>query len=126
MRNTRIFIVFAIEDAQTKNLLTGQAKAKQLPYEFTSMPLKEPWDDDWKHDCQVKIISAEGAIVLVSKLTKKSAGALWEIDCIKEERRPLMGFYIGGATTLDKPESLNNISCKEWNWKNAKEFIERL
>jgi hypothetical protein len=126
MRNTRIFIVFATEDEQTKSLFTGQAKNKRITCEFVDMPVKEPWDEEWKNDCQIKIIGCDGAMVLVSKKTKKAAGPIWEIDCVKEEKIPLMGFYIGGATTLDKPESLNNISCKEWSWENVKEFIARL
>lgn len=126
MADNRIFVAFAIEDETTKVLFTGQAKNEKVPYDFVDMSVKEPWSTDWKSKCRTKIKGCDGAFVLVSKNLKNASGALWEIDCIKEEGIPLRGIYIKEATYLDKPDNLYGIVCKDWTWANVKEFIDSL
>lgn len=126
MANKRVFVGFAIEDENTKIMFTGQAKNTKVPYEFVDMSVKVPYDEKWKTNCRIRIKGCDGVIVLVSKNTKNSSGELWEIDCAKEEKIPLMGIYIGGATFLNKPTNLNGIVCKEWTWENVRNFIESL
>jgi hypothetical protein len=126
MANKRIFIAFAVEDETTKFLFTGQAKNTKVPYEFTDMSVKEPYDEKWKTNCRTRIKGCDGVIVLISKNTKNASGQLWEIDCAKDENIPIMGIYIGGAFFLHKTENLNSVTCKEWTWENIKNFIESL
>lgn len=126
MANKRVFVAFAIEDEDVKILFTGQAKNKNVPYDFVDMSVKKPWDYQWKTNCRTKIKGCDGAFVLVSKNLRNASGALWEIDCIKEEGVPLRGVYIKGGTSSDKPASLYGVLGKEWTWENVKEFIEAL
>jgi len=126
MANKRVFVAFAIEDETTKILFTGQAKNKNVPYDFVDMSVKEPWDEQWKTNCRTKIKGCDGFIALVSKNTKKASGQLWEIDCAKEEKIKMRGIYIKEATSADKPDNLYGVVCKEWTWDNVKEFIESL
>lgn len=126
MANKRVFVAFAIEDETTKILFTGQAKNKNVPYDFVDMSVKEPWDEKWKTNCRTKIKGCDGFIALVSKNTKKASGELWEIDCAKEEKIKMLGIYIKEATYSDKPDNLYIVTCKEWTWDNVKDFIESL
>jgi len=126
MANNRIFVAFAIEDQDTKILFTGQAKNKKVPYDFVDMSVKKAWDSQWKTNCRTKIKGCDGAFVLVSKNLKNASGALWEIECIKEEKIPLRGIYINGGTSSNKPSNLNGTLCKDWTWENVKEFIDSL
>lgn len=126
MANKRIFIAFAIEDETTKILFTGQAKNAKVPYEFVDMSVKEPFDEKWKTNCRSRIKGCDGVIALISKNSKKAEGELWEIDCAKEEKIPLIGIYIKGATYSDKPDNMYGVACKEWTWDNVKDFIESL
>ncbi len=126
MANKRVFVAFAIEDEVTKNLFTGQAKNEKVPFDFVDMSVKQPWDSQWKTNCRTKIKGCDGAFVLVSKNLKNASGALWEIDCIKEENIPLRVIYINGGTFSDKTANLSGVTCKEWTWDNVKEFIESL
>ncbi len=122
MANKRIFVAFAIEDEVTKNLFTGQAKNELVPYDFTDMSVKQPWDNEWKTNCRRRIKGCDGMIVLVSKNLKNASGALWEIKCAKEEGIPILGIYIKGASINDKPVELSGVICKEWTWPNVKSF----
>ncbi|NVO11901.1 MAG: hypothetical protein HXX16_18230 [Bacteroidales bacterium] len=126
MANKRIFVAFAIEDEATKILFTGQAKNKNVPYDFVDMSVKQPWDEKWKTNCRTRIKGCDGLIALISKNTKNASGELWEIDCAKDENIPMMGIYIDGASLSDKPANMNGIPCKEWNRENVSSFIESL
>ncbi len=122
MANKRIFVAFAMEDVNIKILFTGQAKNERVPYDFTDMSVKNPWDSQWKTNCRSRIKGCDGMIVLVSKNLKNAAGAIWEINCAKEEKIPIIGIYIGGASIWDKPSDLNGIECYPWTWENVKKF----
>lgn len=126
MANKRVFVAFAIEDQTTKILFTGQAKNKNVPYDFVDMSVKEPWDTQWKTNCRTKIKGCDGFIALISKNTKNATGQLWEINCAKEEKIPILGIYIDGAGYSDKPDEMHGIICKEWTWDNVKDFIYSL
>ena len=126
MANKRVFIAFAIEDETAKFLFAGHAKNSKVPYEFVDLSIKEPFDEKWRTNCRVRIKSCHGVIALISKNTKKAEGELWEIDCAKAEKIPLIGIYIKGATYSDKPDNMYGIICKEWTWENVKDFIESL
>ena len=126
MPGKRIFTSFAIEDERMRDLFVGQARLAKVPYELTDMSVKEPWSSEWKTKCRTKIKGCDGAFVLVSKNLKNATGALWEVDCIKEEGVPLRGIYISGGTYADKPDNLYGVICKEWTWDNVKEFIDSL
>ena len=126
MAHKRVFVAFAIEDQKTKILFTGQAKNKNVPYDFVDMSVKEPWDSQWKTNCRTKIKGCDGFIALISKNTKKATGQLWEINCAKEEKIPILGIYIDGAGFSDKPDEMYGILCKEWTWDNVKDFIYSL
>ena len=126
MAAKRVFISFAKEDEQTKNLFCGQAKNANVPYEFTDMSVKEPYDEKWKTQCRTRIKGCDGMIVVVSKNTNKADGELWEIKCGKEESLKIRGIYIDGASVSDKPTEMYGILCEEWTWDNVKKFIESL
>jgi hypothetical protein len=126
MANKRVFIAFAIEDETTKYLFTGQAKNKNVPYDFVDMSVKEPWDSQWKTNCRTRIKGCDGVIVLVTKNLKKADGAIWEIKCAKEEEIPILVVYCDGANFYDTPDELNGEKKVEWTWDNIKEFVDNL
>jgi len=123
MATKRVFVAFAIEDVVQKRLFTGQAKNARVPYEFTDMSVKEPWDENWKANCRARIKGCNGVIALISKNLKNASGALWEIKCAKEEGKPVLGIYIDGATSLDVPADLWSAKKVEWTWPSIEAFI---
>jgi len=44
----RIFISFAKEDIQYRDLFCGQKELKDTPFDFVDLSVKEPWDEKWK------------------------------------------------------------------------------
>lgn len=120
----RIFISFAVEDATFRDFLVGQARLANSPFEFVDMSVKEPWDQKWKANCRGRIIGCDGVIILVSKNTARADGALWEIQCAKDEGIPRLGVY---CTTDNRPASTpSGLRIVGWTWDNIANFINTL
>lgn len=123
MATPRIFVSFAIEDESTKILFTGQAKHDKVPYEFTDMSVKKPWDSQWKTNCRSRIKGCDGVIVLITKHLKNADGALWEINCAIEEQIPIIGVYMKDASLSDVPIDLNGVKKINWTWDEIASFV---
>lgn len=123
----RIFVSFAVEDANYRDLLRGQAKNEKSPFDFVDMSVKEPWDSQWKAACRTKIKGCDGMIALVSKNTAKATGALWEVGCAKEENVPVIGLYVQSTNKpATLPAEFTGIKVVEWTWAAIKNFLDAL
>ena len=122
----RIFTSFAIEDERMRDLFVGQARKENVPYELVDMSVKEPWSDSWKTRCRTRIKGCDGVVVLITKNLKKADGAIWEINCAKDERIPLIGVYIGDANANDAPAELNGVKKINWTWAGIANFANAL
>ncbi len=86
-----VFIAFAIEDVHQRDLLKGQSLHPRKPFEFIDMSVKQAYDSEWKTRVRTRIRRSDGVIVLVSKNSAASSGQKWEIQCAKEEGKPILG-----------------------------------
>ena len=125
--NKRIFISFAIEDKNYRDLLVGQARNKRSPFDFVDMSVKEPWSDKWKTRCRTRIKGCDGVIALVSRNTLKADGQLWEVKCAKEEGAPVRGVYVSADNRPARlPKELDGVRVMSWSWDNISNFIRSL
>lgn len=121
--NKRIFISFAIEDDKLRDMLVGQSKNDNCPFEFYDMSVKKPWDEDWKQKCRTKIKGCDGVIAIITSNTARATGELWEISCSKEEEIPLLAIYGHTDDRPSLPKELSGISVREWKWDVIKNWI---
>lgn len=70
----RIFISFPAEDSGLRDLLVGQARNDNSPFEFVDMSVKEPWDREWKTKCHTRIKGCHGLIAILTQNTYKADG----------------------------------------------------
>jgi hypothetical protein len=117
-----VFIAFAIEDERQRDFLKGQSLHPRAPFEFIDMSVKEPYEEKWKDKVRTRIRRSDGVIVLVSKNSRTSSGQKWEIECAKQEERPIRGIW---AYTDDRTE-IDGVSTKAWSDKNISDFIDSL
>lgn len=122
----RIFTSFAIEDVRIRDLFVGQARLERVPYELVDMSVKEPWSSEWKTKCRTKIKGCDGVVVLISEHLKKADGAIWEINCAKEEGIPILGVYMKGCNIFDSPYEMSGIKKVNWTWSNIADFVNNL
>ncbi len=117
-----VFIAFAIEDERQRDLFKGQSLHPRAPFEFVDMSVKEPYDKDWKDRVRTRIKRSDGVIILVSKNSLTSSGQKWEIQCTKEEKKPLRGIW---AYSDDRTD-LAGVPTYTWSDKNISDFIDSL
>lgn len=124
----RIFISFAIEDSNLRDLLVGQSKNDNCPFDFVDMSVKEPWDSNWKEKCRTKIKGCAGIIAIITKNTKKASGQLWEIKCAKEEKIPCrcVWGHSNEQFTSYLPEEMDGKLAVKWTCDNIKNWINSL
>ena len=117
-----VFVAFAIEDQRQRDLLKGQSLHPRAPYEFIDMSVKEPYDTGWKDKVRTRIRRSHGVIALVSKNSLTSSGQKWEIQCAKDERKPLLGVW---AYSTDRTK-LDGLRTVTWTDANIDGFIDSL
>ncbi|NTA18963.1 TIR domain-containing protein [Agrobacterium tumefaciens] len=117
-----LFIAFAIEDERQRDFLKGQSLHPRAPFEFIDMSVKEPYDKDWKDRVRTRIKRSHGVIVLVSKNSAQSSGQKWEIQCAKEEHKPILGIW---AYSADR-STIAGINTVAWSDDNISAFIDSL
>lgn len=117
-----VFVAFAIEDERQRDFLKGQSLHSRAPYEFVDMSVKEPYDSNWKDHVRTRIRRCYGVIVLVSKNSLASSGQKWEIQCAKDEKKPIRGIW---AYKNDRTQ-LSGVGTVVWSDKNVSNFIDSL
>ncbi|MCX6728347.1 MAG: TIR domain-containing protein [Candidatus Saccharibacteria bacterium] len=119
-----VFIAFAKENENARNMFTGQSVHPDTPFEFIDMSVKEAYESDWKEKVTTRIRRSDGVIALISSDTPKATGELWEIETAVAEGKPLLGIWLGDYRT--KPAEMGSSPCKLWTWANVSDFIDSL
>ena len=118
----RVFVAFAIEDERQRDLLKGQSLHPKSTFEYIDLSVKEAYVTGWKDKVRTRIKGCDGVIALVSKNSAASEGEKWEIECAKEENKPIVGIraYSGDNSTI------SGITVKDWTKENLTDFIDSL
>lgn len=125
MSTKRIFVAFAVEDKNYRDLLKGQSLNTGSPFEYTDMSVKEPWSREWKTRCRTRIKGCDGVLALLSRNSLSADGQKWEIQCAREEEIPLTGVYIHSDDKSTPPE-MNGVRKIRWTWEGIANFIDSL
>lgn len=126
-KNDRVFISFAVEDANLRDFLVGQARNKKSPFSFVDMSVKEPWDSAWKTKCKTKIRGCDGVIGIITKNTKDADGQLWELTCAYDEEIPVLLIYgHEDDRPSNLPEPVKGRRILTWTWANIESFLNKL
>jgi hypothetical protein len=122
----RVFISFAIEDANLRSFLVGQGRNKKTPFSFVDMSVKEPWDSEWKTKCRTKIKGCDGVIGIITNNTSKATGQLWELSCAYEEGLPVLLIYGNDDRPSNLPEPVKGKRILLWTWDTIAAFMDKL
>lgn len=123
----RVFISFAIEDENLRDLLKGQSRNTNSPFEFVDMSVKQPWDSEWKTNCRTRIKGCDGMISIITQNTKHATGQIWEMKCAKQEGIPLLGIY-GNKHHVGVivPAESGYVSVVDWHWEKIATWIKQI
>jgi len=125
MAKRRAFISFDYDhDEDLRNLLVGQAKNPDSPFEIKDRSLKEPLMGNWKEKVRRRMDNVDVVIVICGEYTHIAAGVAAELSIAREANKPY--FLLNGRSdkTCTKPKTaLNSDKIYKWTWDNLKKLI---
>jgi len=125
MATKRAFISFDFDhDEDLRNLLAGQAKHPDTPFNMQDWSVKEPMTGDWKDKVRRRIRSADFTIVICGEYTHLATGVAAELSISREEGRPY--FLLQGRADRNCTKPSNAYATDKiynWTWDNLKALI---
>lgn len=125
MAKTRVFTSFDFDhDQDLRNLLVGQSKNPDSPFEMADWSLKEPLSGDWKKKVRERIKRVNQMIVICGEKTDTATGVSVEVRIAQEEGKPYFLLWGRKGKTCKKPEAAKSSDkIYEWTWENLKRLI---
>jgi len=125
MVKVRVFISFDFDhNEDLRNLLVGQSKNPDSPFEIADWSVSEELTGDWKAKVQAKIRRVEQVAVICGEHTDTATGVNAEIQIAQEEEKAY--FLLEGRKnkTNRKPKSAKaSDKMYTWTWENLKKLI---
>ncbi len=125
MAKARAFISFAKEDERIRDLFVGQGKNPNNPWEIADWSLHEPFSEKWKTQTRPRIRRCDVVIQLVGAQTYKADGAIWEVECAKQEGVPAFGVWISSTNHGPVPSCFTANNIIDWTWDGVAEMIRK-
>ena len=126
MAKTRVFTAFDFEnDEDLRNLLYGQSKNADSPFEMANWSVKEAMTGDWKAKVRTRIRCVNQVIVMCGEYTDKAVGVSAELRIAQEEGKPYFLLRGRSSETCKKPTAAKTTDkMYNWTWDNLKSLIE--
>lgn len=125
MAKTRVFTGFDFDhDEDLRNLLVGQSKNDDSPFEIADWSVKEPMTGDWKEKVRKRIKKVEQVIIMCGEHTDTATGVSAELKIAQEEKIPYFLLHGRSKKTCKKPKSAKTSDkIYDWTWPNLKKLI---
>ena len=125
MAKKRVFTSFDFDhDEDLRNLLVGQSKNSDSPFEMADWSVKDPMTGDWKQKVRTRIKKCELVIVICGEHTDKATGVSVELTITQEENIPYFLLWGRSSKTCVKPKSAKSgDKIYKWTWDNLKSLI---
>jgi len=130
MERARVFISFDFDnDRSLKDLLVGQAKNEDSPFEISDWSLKEEEpEEDWKDEAKRKIKRSDILCVIAGEKTYRASGVLKEItitDDLISDGYEIKKFELIGHSDSECPHVNGAGRRIAWTWSNLKEYFKK-
>lgn len=120
MTKKRVFISFDYDhDRDLKDLLIGQARNEDSPFDVVDMSIKEEIKYNWKDSAKKRIKGCDVVIVICGEHTHSAVGVSAELQIAQEEQIPyfLLCGRSGGKCVKPKVAHIQDKIYK-WTWNN--------
>ena len=105
MAKDRVFTSFDFDhDEDLRNLLVGQAKNPDSPFDLADWSVKEPMTGNWKEKVKTRIQSVDQVIIMCGEHTNTAAGVSAELAIVIEEKKPYFLLWGRSGKTCKKPK----------------------
>src|SRR4051812_18274713 len=118
MAKSRVFMSFDFDhDEDLKNLLVGQAKNSDSPFELADWSIKEHMTGDWKEKARTRIKSVDQVVVICGEYTHTATGVAAELKITQEEKKTYFLLEGRSSKTCTKPTTaLTTDKLYTWSW----------
>jgi hypothetical protein len=125
MAKKRVFISFDFDhDEDLRNLLVGQAKNPDSPFDIADWSVKEPLTGNWKDKVRERIRKTDLTIVICGEWTHTATGVAVELKITREEKKPYFLLWGRSEKNCTKPNTaLISDKIYKWTWDNLKKLI---
>ena len=125
MAKARVFISFAAEDAWARDMFVGQSRHPDTPWEIVDLSLHEAFSERWKTQTRPRIKGCDVAIQLIGSETHLADGAIWEVECAKQEGVPAFGVWIDKSNKGRIPSCFATNDVIEWTWNGVARLVNQ-
>ena len=125
MAKKRLFISFDYDhDEDLRNLLAGQAKHPDTPFDIYDRSLKEPLTGDWKEKFRQRLENIDQMAVVCGEYTHLASGVGHEVKIAQEEGKAYFLLQGRSEKTCTKPSTARSTDkIYNWSWDNLKTLI---
>jgi len=125
MAKKRVFISFDYDhDLDLKNLLVGQSKNSDTPFEIADFSIKEAISEDWKVKARTRIKGCNVVVVICGLHTNTAAGVSAEVKIAQEEGADYFLLWGRKDKACKKPAAAKSSDkIYKWTWDNLKALI---
>ncbi len=125
MAKERVFTSFDFDnDEDLRNLLQGQSKHPDSPFDFADWSVKEPMTGNWKEKVRTRIRSVDIVAVICGEHTDTATGVSAELSIAQEEKKPYFLLCGRANKTCKKPKTAKDTDkIYNWTWDNLKALI---
>ncbi len=125
MSKKRVFTSFDFDhDEDLRNLLVGQSKHPDTPFEMTDASVKEPMTGDWKEKVRRRIKNCELMIIVCGEHTDTATGVNAELKIAQDESIPYFLLHGRSDENCRKPTAAkSDDKIYKWTWDNLKALV---
>src|SRR5687768_11357598 len=116
----RVFTSFDFDhDEDLRNLLIGQARNPDSPFELADWSLREPFTGDWQEKVGRRLRRIDQVLVMCGEFTHTATGVAEEVRIAQEERKPYFLLWGRSGRSCTKPVTARQTdTIYEWTWPN--------
>jgi hypothetical protein len=125
MTKKRVFISFDYDyDLDLKNLLVGQSKNSDTPFEIADFSIKEAISEDWKKKARTRIKGCDVVAAICGLHTNTATGVSAEVKIAQEEGVDYFLLWGRKDKPCKKPTAAKSSDkIYKWTWDNLKALI---
>lgn len=125
MAKTRVFISFDYDnDVDLKNLLVGQAKNDDSPFEISDWSIKETVAGNWREEARRRIVRSDVVAVICGEHTDAATGVSTELRIAQDEGVDYFLLWGRSERQCKKPKAAKATDkIYKWTWENLKVLI---
>jgi hypothetical protein len=125
MALNRAFISFDFDhDEDLRNLLAGQARHPDSPFEIKDRSVTEPLTGDWKAKVERRMANIDVVIVLCGEYTHTARGVSAELEIARDTGTPYFLLAGRSSSTCTRPTTaVAADKMYKWTWDNLKQLI---